>query len=163
MRKISDLLIVVKYEEKYFLPDRFNNVFTEFYLRFDNSCFPCVGWTDFPCIVLQWWANELLKMRYLEKYTAKLYFMDGPFRLELFKDEKMNLDVYGVNSRGKNEIKELIVKCNYYDFLQALLHAINDLIHTLHFVFPDKQAEKSFRPHFSELAKQIRRILSEYN
>jgi len=159
--KKSTLEIVVKYNEKYFLPDRFNKVFTEFYLSFDNTCFPCVGWTDFPCIVLQWWANELIKMRCLDNYTAKLYFMDGPFRLELFKDGKMGLEVSGVNSRGKNETKELIMKCSYYDFSQALLYAINDLIYILHFIFPDKQEEKFFLPHFSNLAKQIREILDE--
>ena len=157
---MSKIKIAINFDEKYFLPDSTNEVFTELFICSSDTCFPCLGWTDFSSVVLQWWANELIKMRCLANYHAKLYFMDGPYRLEIFKDNKMGLEISCINSRGQNEINELTVSCSYVEFLLALQQAINDFMQMLHFVYPNKQAEKNLQPHFSDLSQQLKTIIA---
>ena len=156
-----NLKIIVRYEEKYFLPNNHNEVFTELYLSAGDICFPNVGWSDFTDTVLQWWANELINIRHTINHSTKLYFKDGPFWLEVFKDDKMELRINCINSRGNKDIVELTVECGYVEFLQVLLDAIKEFMYILHFSYPDKKVEKFYQPHFTKLSSQLKDIITE--
>jgi len=155
------LAIVMEYDNKYYLSTSHNEVYTTIYLDVDGFCFPNERWFAFTSIILQWWINELVNLRYSENHASKLYFVDGPFRMDVFKDDNMGLLIKCINSRGVNEIVELKIEYSYVEFLKVLLKATQDILYILHFTYPDKQAERSFQPVFSRYAKTLRKIISD--
>ena len=57
-----------------------------FYCLLGGSAFPDDQWTDFAATVLDWWAEELLRVSGRKQATFELLFEDGPFRLEGRRD-----------------------------------------------------------------------------
>ena len=49
--------------------------------------------------------------------------MDGPFRLDIYKDKYMQLTIECINARGYKEKSECMISCNYYDFVAVLYKA----------------------------------------
>ena len=158
---MDKLKILVIQDENLFLQDSHDEVFTEFYLSVGDVCFPHIGWTDFTETVLQWWATEIINMRFAINHSTRLYFMDGPYWLDVFKDDKMELKIGCISFRGKKDVAELTVACSYVEFLQALLKAIEQFMDILHTSYQEKQAERYFGPHFAKLRNQIRDIIIE--
>lgn len=92
------------------------NLFGTIYLAWDQSAFPCVGWTDFTEGILTMWANELLKCNDKHFSHLTLYFMDGDYWLDVCKDSHMQLDVRCMDTHRC--VQEFM--CGYFDFLSVL-------------------------------------------
>ena len=105
---------------------------TKFYIDYQGKSFPSNQWTDFTNPILNMWKYNLLEARYSNNVKFSLYFMDGPYRLDVFKDDKMQLTIEAVNSRGSNEVSEFKVQCSYYDFLKSFYEAIKKFNYMLY-------------------------------
>ena len=89
----------------------------------NGYCFPSDDWTDFVFPVLEWWKNNLISARFATKYSFRLPFHDGPFWLEVYKGNKMDLKIECISDRTIKKT-ELTVYCRYYEFLQELYNAL---------------------------------------
>ena len=61
------------------------NVTGVIFLELRDAAFPERGWSDFPVIVLGWWADALLQLEVPTRREAKWLFMDGPHGVTLTK------------------------------------------------------------------------------
>ena len=53
------------------------------FFRTDKGAFPDPYWTDFTYPILSDWSENILRMHAEKKSKCELYFMDGPFLLEI--------------------------------------------------------------------------------
>ena len=61
------------------------NVTGVIYIELASGAFPERGWSDFPVIVLGWWAEALCQLEVPTRREVLWRFMDGPHRLTLTK------------------------------------------------------------------------------
>ena len=71
------------------------------YWQCGDCCFPQFKWSDFVVVILSWWMESVRDM----EQPTKLYFMDGPFFMELHPAEagRAHLDCYESNGIGEND------------------------------------------------------------
>jgi len=62
-----------------------SNVTGVIYVELESGAFPETGWSDFPVIILGWWAEALLQFGSSARREALWRFMDGPHSLTLTK------------------------------------------------------------------------------
>ena len=98
---------------------------TIFYIDYNGKYFPSNQWTDFANRVLGMWAYTLLECKDSADIKFVLYFMDGPFRMDVVKDNKMQLTIDCINSR-KDEFTEFTFECSFYEFLSAMCDALKE-------------------------------------
>src|SRR5512143_2687887 len=56
------------------------------YVELDSGAFPEISWSDFPVIILTWWAEELRDLETPARREVQWQFMDGPHSLTLTKE-----------------------------------------------------------------------------
>jgi hypothetical protein len=61
------------------------NVTGVIYVELGLKAFPERGWSDFPAIVLGWWAEALFQLEVPTRHEVLWRFMDGPHSLTLTK------------------------------------------------------------------------------
>jgi len=61
------------------------NVTGVIYVELASGAFPERGWSDFPVIVLGWWAEALFQLQVPTRREVLWRFMDGPQSLTLSK------------------------------------------------------------------------------
>ncbi len=88
------------------------------YFSFGNYYFPEKNWYDFVTRLLNMWGNELVNA--LEKnYTkATLFFMDGPFSVNLNKTQKP--DIWQMECAERGLEKTVILHKNYISMIDLL-------------------------------------------
>jgi len=106
------------------------NLVTTLYIDYYGICFPDNQWADFSS-VLNMWSCTLLEHSGKSEANFALYFMDGPFRLDVIKDKDMKLTIQCVNCR-KDEVVETTISCDYVDLLSAVYHALQKFAKMLH-------------------------------
>ena len=118
---MSKLKIVI--QEELFISSVTTSLVLPLFLDCGGVYFPCNHWTDFVDI-LNMWSYTLI--RHVDEKEAEfiLYFMDGPYRLDVIKDREMKLTIQCVNFRG-TELVELTVQCEYIELLEAVYKAVN--------------------------------------
>ena len=94
------------------------------YVETVERSFPDNQWTDFVERVLGTWLYNLVDAKNKANVDFNLFFMDGPFRLDVHKDNQMNLSVSCINARY-DEKAEIVFCCTYVEFLQELYRAFN--------------------------------------
>jgi hypothetical protein len=101
------------------------NLVIALHFECDGTCFPDNQWTDFAD-VLNMWSCTLFE--HMEKSEANftLYFMDGPFRLDVEKNKDTKLTIRCINFR-KEEVIEFTINCDFVDLLLALYNAIKKI------------------------------------
>ena len=60
-----------------------NSIWGLIYLKFDSACFPDDTWYDAISSVLIMWFEEIIDLFTKRKKQGILYFMDGPYRIEI--------------------------------------------------------------------------------
>ena len=115
-------MIEIVIEDDIYITKNKNVVDTKIHIEENGRCFPSDGWTDFTFPILEWWKNNLISARYADNHSFQLPFCDGPFWLEVQKNENMELKIECVNDRTKRRT-ELTTYCGYYEFLQELYNA----------------------------------------
>jgi len=56
-----------------------------------------------------------------------LYFHDGPYWLEVYKNDRMQLKIDCINDR-KDRYSQMIIYCGYYDFLRCIYNTVKSFI-----------------------------------
>jgi hypothetical protein len=120
---MSDLSIIV--DGEIYATSKSSNIIAEIYLDYRGNYFPFSQWTDFSSILNMWSYNML---DHLGKFKSHfiLYFMDGPYRMDVAKDKDMKMTVECVNSRD-DDMVVFSFTCNYVDFLSALYQAMKKM------------------------------------
>lgn len=95
---MDNLEIVI--EDNIFVTSTNSIIDTSFYIRYNNLCFPNNKWTDFTFPILEEWKCNLIRVKELKNVNFKLFFHDGPFWLEVLKNDKMELKIECINDRS---------------------------------------------------------------
>lgn len=53
------------------------------WLVLDGTSFPEAGWTDFPLVLINWWAEATLRLLRSQADVVEWRFMEGPFWAEI--------------------------------------------------------------------------------
>ena len=114
---------IIVSDEKFFISGSSEYIFTLIYIECDGICFPDNKWTDFTFDVLSMWEYQLLDAKKNKSFI--LYFMDGPFRMDVFMDNNMQLTINCVNERGPEDTVIMTMQCSYFEFLEVYVDAIN--------------------------------------
>ena len=127
-----------------------------FHVECGNNSFPDSEWTDFAFPIIYQWAEKLLENYRISSSSYTLYFMDGPYRLDV---EQYNdkLKLAGVCFNKKRVDFEFV--CSYLEFLSELLKAsrfltrmirtqlsLDDCTETTSFCETARYYEKKIRP-----------------
>jgi len=102
------------------------SIITTFYLDYKGYCFPDNKWIDFTEAILSAWTNTLFKNRNVSDAYFRLNFMDGPFWLDVAKNQNMQLTIDCINDR-QNRFSELQFIISYQEFLSVLYKAYKSL------------------------------------
>lgn len=91
----------------------------------EDTYFPCKDWTDLSSSVLFQWIENVLRNRGRDGASYELWFMDGPYKVNVFQDNG-ELTLTGICFRhGDETLFELT--CRYEELLEELLHAVKRL------------------------------------
>lgn len=105
---------------------------TEFYVVCDGVAFPGEGWTDCALSVIAMWIEDIVRhSRYKKKTTYLLYFMEGPYWLEV-QQEGEELILSGIEDRKDKEVK-FTVSCTVQELrkkLKRTLYKLERIIQT---------------------------------
>ena len=123
--------IKISLDNEMFSSDNATDIVALLSISYDENYFPNSKWTDFVCSVLGMWAHTLQVNETLSNVNFSLYFMDGPYRLDAFKDENMWLILKCINSRS-TDIVEYTFQCEYYEMVEALREAFKKITYILH-------------------------------
>ena len=116
-------MIDVVVTDEFFEHKEGSNLFGVVYIDAGEFVFPTTEWSDFVENVLSAWTNELLRHEHDKMSHFTLYFMDGPYELDILKDGGGALAVRCVDhGRVKYE-----TGCGYGDFLDAMGRALKSL------------------------------------
>lgn len=97
-----------------------SGIFGTIYVNFGEFLFPSVDWTDFVESILSMWANELLQHAGHGHTAFTLYFMDGPYQIDVSKSGSQMT----CRCMDHGQAKYSIV-CVYSDFLDSLTNALS--------------------------------------
>lgn len=117
---MNELKIII--EEEMFTSNVTKNIVLPLFLEYDGTYFPDKHWTDFAD-VLNMWTYALIGHIREDESKFKLYFMDGPYRLDVTKDKEMKTTIQCINFRNK-ELTERTIQCHYADLLIAVYKAV---------------------------------------
>ena len=121
-----------------------------FYCLLGGSAFPDDQWTDFAATVLDWWAEELLRVSDRKQATFELLFEDGPFRLEGRKDGARAL-LRGMSDRHEDAPPEAEIP--FEELAKAVESAASRLSTALHQAGHARDAQAA-----ANIAAKARRI-----
>jgi len=133
---------------------------TTFYVQYGEECFPYEGWNDSVNHILPMWAEALLANRRGKEASYRLYFMDGPYRIDVRQTDGRLL-LQGIEDGSKQRIV-FSCTCTQAEVLREVLKAFQRLekIIYLHDAIRDEDA-KSVLNTIRHYTKQIRRALEE--
>ena len=103
-----------------------SKLFGTIYMDAGEFSFPAVGWTDFVEDVLSTWAHELLRHERDKQSHFTLYFMDGPYELDILKNGEAMAMRCVDHGRVSHQIE-----CGYDDFSGGVgqaLRSLNELL-----------------------------------
>ncbi|MBR6207893.1 MAG: hypothetical protein IKQ69_02745 [Oscillospiraceae bacterium] len=98
---------------------------TPFCILLNGDFFPDNAWTDYSFPVLCMWAESVLRNRGKERASYALFFMDGPYRIEIRQCHE-DLILEGINSRAKDRV-EFTARTTVQNLLHELLSAFKVL------------------------------------
>ena len=122
--------LIINVEEDIFVSKYPHIISTTLFVNHDGKCFPDNQWTDFTYPVLSTWEQLLVKNMHSADIKFELFFMDGPYKLEIAKDKNMMLTIDCINFRHE-KICEYKINCSYAEFLMALYEAIKNFNYAL--------------------------------
>lgn len=91
--------------------------------------FPEIRWNDFVVVILNWWLDNIKKLRNSAIGTScDFKFMDGPFLVRGLKIEPDTIRMTFIKGRLKGEDILLSVNCNMENLADSLLKAAKEVI-----------------------------------
>ena len=108
-------------------------IFMPIHIESEEQSFPDNSWTDFAFPIIYQWAENLIKNINLPNSSYTLYFMDGPYCLNI-KQQRNKLKLVGVNFNKQGSQFEMV--CYYHEFLAEILKASRFLRRMIGIKFP---------------------------
>lgn len=102
-----------------FAPDYSSEIVLPLFLAHDGEYFPDEQWTDFAS-VLNMWAYDLIKYERYQTSKFELYFMDGPYRLDIVKTGDQ-VAIHCVEAHSN--VDRMTILCTYVELLKAVCEA----------------------------------------
>jgi len=118
-------------EDDIFVTDNTHVVNTTFFLSYKNQKFPYDKWTDFTFPILEEWKYDLLRIKNAQNVITTMSFHDGPYWLNVHKDNKMNLKIECINDR-KDRFVAFVIECKYCEFLESIYSTLKLFIKILY-------------------------------
>ena len=103
------------------------NVTGVIYLELHDGAFPETGWSDFPVIILGWWADALLQLEESNRRKVQWSFMDGPQSVTLIKMATGStdaFDLFHVHSSLLEVTENVIAHCDQHAMATNDLEAL---------------------------------------
>ncbi len=131
------------------LKNSLEGITSEIYFNVNNKIFPEINWNDSIIVILNFWLDEIIKMKNSNTFEGDFLFMDGPLKIKIIKnDSKTQFKGFIQN---KNVINEFI---NFDDFTSTVISgAIKVLTETKTRKWNNKDIEN--------LEAKIKNILSD--
>lgn len=80
-----DTTTILIVETETFIARQVGPVTANIWINVNGSEFPKHGWNDFVVVLLGWWATALLRLIHNVTGQETVYFMDGPYAVEIVK------------------------------------------------------------------------------
>ena len=117
------------------------NIYGPFFVMCNACSFPAETWWDFPVSVLHMWSDNIISNLHKKKYTIKLFFMDGPYYIQIKKTiiDNVTIQCYDTHKKKRLICEEVIT---YKDFIEKIINAIKKTIcflATKHYSVPEKE------------------------
>lgn len=95
------------------------------YIELESGPFPEAGWSDFPVIILSWWAEALLQLEAPKRRKVLWRFMDGPQGLILSKVTAVGAPTFAQVRRDLLEAAQRVVShCERHSTLSKDLETL---------------------------------------
>jgi len=101
------------------------------YVDLESGAFPDVGWSDFPVIILGWWAAALVELDVPKKREVLWRFMDGPHSLTLTKVAGGKLGFAQVQSSLLEAAERVVAYCEQHRMIGRDLEHLRGSVHGL--------------------------------
>ena len=115
-------MLNIEIEDDIFVTSNIHAVNTKIHIEYDGQCFPSATWTDFTFPILEEWKNNLIMASRSDSLQFNLFFQDGPFWLEVYKNDTMDLKINFINARTIKK-SELTLYCGYDEFIKEIYRA----------------------------------------
>lgn len=106
------------------------NVTGVIFLELHDGAFPERGWSDFPVIILGWWADALLQLEVPTRREVQWRFMDGPYGVILTKTAAAaSTGAFGllqVHSSLLQAVERAVAHCDQRRLLSRDLDVLRD-------------------------------------
>jgi hypothetical protein len=101
------------------------------YLEVEGSAFPERGWSDFPVIILGWWADAWLRLQEPTRREVQWGFMDGPYAATLTKAPGARLRASQVHSSLLEAAERVAAHCEQSRMLSRDLELLRGSVSRL--------------------------------
>ena len=111
------------------------NVTGVIFLELHDGAFPGRGWSDFPVIILGWWADALLQLEAPTRREVQWLFMDGPHYVTLTKTagtvSASAFELPQVHRSLLEAAQHVVTHCDQYRMFSRDLETLRDNLHRL--------------------------------
>lgn len=111
------------------------NVTGVIHVDLESGAFPETGWSDFPVIILGWWAEALLQLETPTMREVLWRFMDGPHSLTLTKVTGVvpsgGLTFGRVESEVLEAAQRVVAYCEQHKMVSRDLETLRENVHRL--------------------------------
>jgi hypothetical protein len=153
---MSNFKIIIS-NEKFFISNYPFYVDTMFHIEYNGQFFPDKYWTDLTSSVLSMWTFNLVENSHKRKAKFELYFMDGPYRLDIIKKQD-SVQMNCVDSHIDDDNIVLTINCSYDILLKEVCNALKSLDHN---VFELYEWGKIENKNFNGLSKDCNFLISK--
>lgn len=98
------------------------SIWGKIYIEIDGVYFPDEDWFDVVSSVLDMWMNSIIEFIVEKKEQCTLYFMDGPYEIQLCAYEKNNISIICKEQDGEMYVNEIV---DFNMFVNMLLNCVS--------------------------------------
>lgn len=146
--------------EMWIRPETSTLIDSVIFFRTDQGTFPDPYWTDFSLDLLSMWCESIVRMPTWESRTCTLYFMDGPYWMEIRKQG----DVYVFEAKWDKKDyqgdfgESFTFQCSLEEFLAEILRAFRRMVEILY----QKQADEHVCNTVKETYQHYKKLVGQY-
>ena len=100
----------INIDQKSFYINRSGFVIGDICCSVGDWYFPEKDWDDFVVTLLYWFARKLIRLKFKEEQPQEIDFMEGPFKVSIYLDEKDLCNIQLIEGEKLEEDEEIIHK-----------------------------------------------------
>jgi hypothetical protein len=121
------------------------------FVELNGSPFPARGWNDFPLVFLDAWARGLLRLLRNESRSERVYFMEGPYCIDLVLTENRMVAVSALKRPDQKTLSSSV----------SLLSLILNATEVSKGILSALGSKKNYSKDLNSLSETINHILAE--